>query len=213
VIAALIAAAVIFASPGTYTYAAALAGQPVGQWTIAVRDDAGRTMLDERSTANFGGMALTATATLTLGADLSPLRYDGRYSAPSQSVNVSVAVASDGATVTSPLATIPAPLQLAPGTTHFAIVEPGLLAGLFALPAQLNAWQQSRVTWISPTNAQAQILTVGGAAPARPAGVAATDAVLSIEQPVEVTIWYDPSTFVPDRIDVPANKAVLTRIR
>jgi hypothetical protein len=213
VIAALIAA-VAFAAPATYTYSASLAGQPVGQWSIAVRSDAGQAVLDEKSSANFGGMALGATATLTLDANLAPLRYDGRYSAPGQSIDVTVAVASNGATVTSQLATTPGPLQLAAGTTHFAIIEPGLLAGLFALPAQLNAWRESRVTWISPTSASAQLLTVGtGAAAARPTGVPANDAVVSIDRPIAVTIWYDPSSFVPDRIDVPSNKAVLTRIR
>lgn len=171
-------------------------------------------MFDEKSTANFGGMALGATATLTLDNDLAPLRYDGRYSAPGQSVNVTVAVASNGATVTSPLATAPGPLQLAAGTKHFAIVEPGLLAGLFVLPAQLRAWNESSVTWITPTSAQEQVLTVGAPATAtRPTGVPARDALLSIASPIPATIWYDPSSFVPDRIDVPSTKAVLTRVR
>lgn len=207
-------AAVAFASPGTYTYAASLAAQPIGQWSVAVRGDAGQTVLDEKSSANFGGMSLGATATLTLDSDLAPLRYDGRYSAPGQTIDVTVAVASTGATVSSPLATIPAPLQLAAGTKHFAIVEPGLLAGLFALPAQLNAWKESSVTWITPTSAQAQVLsTLATSSAARPAGVPAADAVLSIDHPIAVTIWYDPTNFVPDRIDVPSNKAVLTRVR
>jgi hypothetical protein len=179
-----------------------------------VRSDAGQTVVDEKSSANFGGMVLGANATLTLDPNLAPVRYDGRYSAPGQSINVTVAVASDGATVTSELATVPGPLQLVGGTKHFAIVEPGLLAGLFALPAQFHAWKESRITWISPTSASAQLLTVGTAeTPARPAGVPSNDAVLSLERPIAVTIWYDPSSFVPDRIDVPSNKAVLTRVR
>jgi hypothetical protein len=207
-------AAIAFATAGTYAYAASLAGQPIGQWTVGVRSDAGQEILDEKSSANFGGMSLGATATLTLDSDLAPARYDGRYSAPGQTIEVTVAVASSGVTVTSPLATIPAPLQLAAGTKHFVIVEPGLLAGLFALPAQLNAWKESSVTWVTPTSAQAQILSTGTTTPAtRPSGVPAADAVLSIEHPIAVTIWYDPSTFVPDRIEVPSNKAVLTRVR
>ena len=178
-----------------------------------MQSDAGQTVLNEKSSANFGGMAIGATATLTLDATLAPLRYDGHYSTPGQSVNVTAAVAANGTTVTSPLATTSGPLQLAPGTTHFAIVEPGLLAGLFALPAQLNAWKETRVTWISPTSASSQLLTVGAAdASERPTGVPASDVLLSIEHPIAVTIWYDPSTFVPDRIEVPSNKAVLTRI-
>lgn len=211
-IATLVAAAV-FAAPSTYTYSAALAGQPVGKWSVAVQSDAGQTVLNEKSSANFGGMAIGATATLTLDATLAPLHYDGHYSTAGQSVNVTAAVAANGTTVTSPLATTSGPLQLAPGTTHFAIVEPGLLAGLFALPAQLNAWKETRVTWISPTSASSQLLTVGVAdTVARPTGVPPNDVVLSIDHPIAVTIWYDPSSLVPDRIEVPSNKAVLTRI-
>lgn len=212
-IATSIAAAAAFAAPATYTYAASLAGQPVGQWSVAVRNDAGQVVLDEKSSANFGGMALGANATLTLDEALAPMRYDGRYNAPGQSINVTVAVGSNGATVTSPLATIPAPLQLAAGTTHFVIVEPGLLCGLFALPAQLHAWNESRVTWITPTSAQAQVLAVStSGTTARPAGVPATDLLLSIASPIALTVWYNPSSFVPDRIDIPSHQAVLTRI-
>lgn len=206
-------AALAFAAPTTYTYSASLAGQPVGQWTVAVKSDAGHTVLDEKSSASLGGLSLGATATLTLDPSLAPVRYDGRYNAPGQTVDVTVAVASDGATVTSPLATTSGPLQLAPGTTHFAIVEPGLLAGLFALPAQIGAWKDSRVTWITPTSASSQVLTIGAATGAtRPTGVPANDVLLSIASPIAATIWYDPSTFVPDRIDVPSEKAVLVRV-
>ncbi len=47
----------------------------------------------------------------------------------------------------------------------------------------------------------------------RPADVPAQEAVLSIERPIAVTIWYDPATFVPDEISVPSQNAVLTRVR
>jgi hypothetical protein len=103
---------------------------------------------------------------------------------------------------------------LDPSTQHFVVIEPGLLAGLFALPAQLAAWNDQSVTWITPTTAQAESLSANpSASVTRPADVAASDVVLSIERPTAVTIWYDPNTLVPDEIIVPSQNAVLIRER
>jgi hypothetical protein len=103
---------------------------------------------------------------------------------------------------------------LQPNTQHFVVVEPGLLAGLFVLPAQVNAWKTSALTWITPTSAQAQLLTIDPNATApRPNGVPHNDALLSIEAPIAVTIWYDPATLVPDELIVPSQSATLTRER
>jgi hypothetical protein len=69
------------------------------------------------------------------------------------------------------------------------------------------------VTWISPAVAQAQPVSTSSAAPTRPAQVPAQDGVIAIDRPIAVTIWYDAATFVPDRINVPSENAVLTRVR
>jgi len=206
-------AAATFPGPGTYTYSAAMAGRPLGQWSVAVKASGAQTELDENSTVNLAGMALTGSATLLLGPDLAPVRYDGHYRSPGQNVDTAVTVSSAGASVVSSIASAKAPLPLVAETKHYVIVEPGLVAGLFALPAQLNAWKESSVTWITPATAQAQALSIDRAAPpTRPSGVPATDASLSIAQPIAVTIWYDPTTLIPDRIDVPSQNAVLTRV-
>jgi hypothetical protein len=82
------------------------------------------------------------------------------------------------------------------------------------LPAQLNAWKEATVTWIAPTSGRAQPLTANQPAPQTPpAGVPAHDALISIDQPIALRIWYDATTLVPDRIEVPAQSAVLTRVR
>jgi hypothetical protein len=209
---AAVAATSLFPPPATYRYAASLGGQPIGTWSVTVKAQQPGTEIDERSSASFAGMQLAATATLTLGANLAPTQYDGSYRAPGQNPTVGVTLTPSAATVSGTLTSQPQQLALVPNTDHFVVIEPGLLAGLFALPAQLATWKESQVTWITPTSARAQSLTVGpSTAAVRPAGIPAADVVLSIAQPIAVTIWYDPATLVPDEISVPSQSAVLTR--
>jgi hypothetical protein len=159
-------------------------------------------------------MQVSATASLVLGPDLAPTRYNGSYRTPTQNPNVSVELTSNSATVVGALNATPAQITLTTNTQHFVVIEPGLLAGLFALPAQLGAWKDSSVTWITPATAQAQALTPNAAlSAARPADVPSQDAVLSIEHPIAVTIWYDPVTLAPEQIVVPSQSAVLKRVR
>ena len=203
-----------FPGPGTYRYDATLGGQHIGVWSATVQNGPGNTEVDESSTAMFAGMPLAATASLALAPDLSPLKYDGSYHMPGQNPTVTVTVTGAGAVVNSTLTNQTQRVGLLPNTQHFVVVEPGLLAGLFVLPAQLNAWKESAVTWVTPTSAQAQLLIINQNASApRPRGVPSKDALLSIEQPLVVTIWYDPSTLVPDEVIVPSQSATLTRER
>ena len=203
-----------FPQPGTYRYTAAMGGQKIGAWAVTVTRDAATTRIDEDSHASVMGMQLSAKATLGLGPDLAPTSYDGSYATPGQNLTVTVTLSSTSATVSGVLTGAPQQVTLGANTRHFVVIEPGLLAGLFALPAQLGAWGDPAVTWITPTSAQAQSLeTSGVTAPARPANVSPQDAVLSIDRPIVVTIWYDPATLVPDMILVPSQDAVLTRER
>lgn len=191
-----------------------MAGQNIGSWSVNVKTQPGGAQVDETSSAFVVGMQMSATAALTLGSDLAPVSYTGSYRMGGQAPNVSVTLTPSAATVVGAMSSEPRRIALSPNTKHFVVVEPGLLAGLFVLPAQLAAWKESSVTWITPASAQAQPLVAGGAAPAsRPAGVPAQDTVLSVDEPIALTIWYDPATLVPDEIDVPSQNAVLTRIR
>jgi hypothetical protein len=159
-------------------------------------------------------MPLSATASLVLGPDFAPTTYSGIYRTPSQTPSVSVVLTPNSATVVGAFSTQPRQIALGPNTRHFVVIEPGLLAGLFALPAQLGAWQDPSVTWITPTTAQAESLSPNPApSAARPRGVPAGDVLLAIERPIAVTIWYDPATLVPDEITVPSQNAVLIRER
>ena len=201
-----------FPPPQTYHYTGSLGGQRVGSWSVNVTNDSQHTVVAESSSASVFGMPLSATATLTLGADLAPTNYDGTYRTPNQTPHVSVALSASAATIVGAFSTQPRQVALDANTRHFVVIEPGLLAGLFALPAQLNAWKDSSVSWITPTTAQVQSLSPNPAtSAARPAGVPSGDAVLAIDHPIAVTIWYDPATFVPDQITVPSQNAILTR--
>ena len=51
------------------------------------------------------------------------------------------------------------------------------------------------------------------AAPARPADVAASDASISLTGQIPLTIWYDPTTYLTDEVDVPSQGLVVTRNR
>jgi len=206
-------AAAPFPPAGVYRYAASMGGQAIGSWSVTVTDDPSRSEVDETSSATVVGMQVSATAALVLGTDLAPVKYSGNYRTPTQSPNVSVVLTADSATAVGALTTQPQRLALAANTRHFVVIEPGLLAGLFVLPAQLVAWKESKVTWIAPATAQAQPLTVNGTPlNSRPAEVPATDAVLAIDHPIALTIWYDPTTMAPDEISVPSQNAVLRRL-
>ncbi|MBV8491740.1 MAG: hypothetical protein JO199_14535 [Candidatus Eremiobacteraeota bacterium] len=211
---AAIAAGPVFPPPATYRYAATLGGQPIGDWSASVKPTGTGIEIDENSTALFAGMQLAATATLVLGPDFAPISYDGSYRVPGQTPTVDVKLTPTSATVSGTLTSAPRQLGLSPNTRHFVVIEPGLLAGLFVLPAQAGAWNDPTMTWITPTSAQAQPITIdqSGSAP-RPPGVPAQDALLSIDRPIVVSIWYDPATRVPDEVAVPSQGAVLTRER
>lgn len=203
-----------FPPAGAYRYSASMSGQSVGTWSVNVTEDEQHAEVDESSSALVFGMQLSATGSLMLGPDLAPTQYTGNYRTPTQTLNVRVGLTADSATVNGALTTQPKQVTLAPNTHHFVIIEPGLLSGLFVLPAQLKSWNDRAVTWITPATGQAQpVSTSTAASPARPSGIPSQDAVVAFDQPTAVTIWYDAATLVPDQINVPSQNAVLTRIR
>jgi hypothetical protein len=211
---AVVAATAPFPASGAYNYTASMSGQPLGQWNVTVKRNDSATEIDENSWASVMGMMLSAKATLALGSDLSPASYTGNYLAGGQNVGVTVALTAASATITGTQSNAARTVALGTGTHHFVVIEPGLLAGLFALPAQLAAWNESTVTWLSPVAGAAQPLMKDPAAPsARPAGVPAQDVELSLTGQIPVTMWYDAVTFVPDRIEVPSQHTILTRLR
>jgi hypothetical protein len=211
---AALAAGTPFLTPGTYQYTALLNGQPAATSKITVARTGNATDIDEDSAGSLAGMHLSGKATLVLGADLAPTQYNGNYESASQKATVTVALTPTSATIAGSAAGGSQPLGLSANTRHFVVIEPGLLAGLFALPAQLESWKDPAVTAIAPMSGRAEALATDPAsAPARPNDVPAQDAVLSFGGRFPFTIWYDPTTFVPDEVIVPMQHVVITRAR
>jgi hypothetical protein len=207
-----VAASSAFPAPGTYRYAAAVGGQRIGEWSVSVKAGDSGTEIDENSAGTFAGMQVAATASLVLGPDLAPTRYAGSYRTAGQSPTVNVALTPTSATIVGGIAESTRTLALEPNTHHFVVIEPALLAGLFALPAQLQAWGDDPVTWVAPITSQEQTLAKSSANPGpRPSSVPAQDVGLSLQAQFPVIIWYDPTTLVPDEVIVPSQNAVLTR--
>lgn len=196
---------------GTYTYRSTVGGAAVGTSTIVVKRNADVTEVDETTSGTIQGVAASATATMALSGDLSPASYRASYQGGGQSASTSVTV--NGATAAMNGTTGAKTISLAPNTTHFVIVDGAMLAGFFALPAQMQAWSASSVTALAPVYGQSVPLPIDAAKPARPHSVPAADAAVNVGGQVPFTVWYDPATYVADEIDVPSQQIVVTRNR
>lgn len=200
---------------GSYRYTATLNGTSAGSSTLTVKADGSTTQIDERASGAAAGLQFSGSCSLVLGADLAPTQYDGKYSVAGQQADVNVSLTPTTATVNNSAAsTRVQTYALDPNAKHFVVIEPGLLAGLFALPAQMQAWNDAAVTAIAPAMGRQEPLQASAATTAtRPSGVPAADVALNVVGPYAVIVWYDPSTLVPDEILVPSQNATVTRVR
>jgi len=202
-------------STGTYRYTASIDGQQAGASSITVARDDSSTTIDESASGSLAGTAFVGKAKLVLGSDLAPLHYDGDYDIGGQRSSATASLTSTSATIsTSATGNKPQPVDLDTHSTHFVVIEPGLLSGLFALPAQMDAWKDAGITVIAPAFGQARAIApdAPGGAAARPADVPSGDVALTFSSAPSFTIWYDPATFVPDEIVVPSQNAIVTRV-
>lgn len=196
--------------PGTYTYSATLAGKAVGTSTLTVK--AGPPIeIDEQASAGSGAQGNSAKSVMTLGPDLAPLTYTGDYVTAGNPMSVAATLTATTATVGKQS------FQLTGSTKHFIVAELGLTSGLFVLPAQMQAWNNGAVLVVLPAMAATvgtmAIVPDNSLAGTRPASVPAQDAVLAIGGQYPFTIWYDPSTYVPDEMEIPGQNVVVTRVR
>lgn len=205
------ATAPIIAS-GTYAYRASVNGAQIGGSTIVVKHDGTSTEIDEQSNGTYNGMAGQAAAELHLGADLAPTGYQNSYQAGGMAGKASVAFSGASANLTGPMGS--QSFNLAGDAKHFAVIDGAQLAGFIALPAEMSAWNGTPVTAIVPVYGQAFPITPDASAkPAHPASVPASDAVVSVAGSIPFTVWYDPSTYIADEIDVPSQGIVVTRVK
>jgi hypothetical protein len=210
----LVAAASPVIAPGTYTYDATLAGAKVGTSTLIVKTVNGATEIDEHASGAVSGSGgASADATLMLGTDLSPTAYHLSGTSNGSPVKDSATIANSTANVTNVHGQNQS-IDLLASTKHFVVVDLGVFAGLLPLPAQMRAWNNAAVLAVVPSIGQSvSLVPSGAAAPTRPATVPATDQSLSFDGQAPFTIWYDPSTNVPDEIDITSQGIVVTRQR
>ena len=200
---------------GTYAYAGTYEGDPAGTSSVTVRQDNEGATIVEKATGSINGLEMLGSATLTLGPDLVPTIYNGSYQSGALETVVTVSITSAYATVTSNSTEgRPQTFPLKRPAQHFVVIEPGLVAGLFALPAQMAAWSDAPVYAIAPSVARAESFELDeNAKPQRPDDVPAADLQLSFGGKFAFTIWYDPATLVPDEILAPSQNLVVTRVR
>lgn len=202
-------------TPGTYTYTGTYQGVQSGTSTVTVRRNGATTTIEEKASGSINDMQVAGTVSLNLGADLAPTVYNGSYDSGALHTVVTVTVSPTSATL---VGTNTGGAQLAfplkPPAQHLIVVEPGLMAGLFGLPAEMQAWNYDPILAVAPSIAKGESYALDTTAkPQRPDGVPAQDTQITFGGPLAFTIWYDPATYVPDAVVVPSQDAVVTRVR
>jgi hypothetical protein len=102
---------------------------------------------------------------------------------------------------------------LGANTKNFAVLDGSLFAGFFILPAQLRAWNAQSFTVVAPMFGRSTSIALDASLKAdRPKDVPVADVPLSVSDPVEFTLWYDPATLVVDELVVPQQDATYSRL-
>lgn len=208
----LVAAATAPAAPadGVYTYTVTVAGESTGKTAITLTHTAGGVQLAESANASLGGSDFSATSNLSLDGTLAPTSYSAVYNPPGRTVHAALAFNGDTANETADNGA--QNFTLGAGTKHFVVLDGTLFSGFFILPAQLQAWSKPPVTAVSPMFGRGGAIAVDTALKAdRPKGVPAGDVAISVSDPLQFTLWYDPATLIVDELDVPQQSASYVR--
>jgi hypothetical protein len=208
----LLAAATAPVAPadGTYTYTISVAGANTGKTAITMTRTPAGVQVAESANGTLGGSDFAATSTLALDATLAPASYAAVYNPPGRTIHA--AVVFNGGTASETADNGALKFNLGPGTKHFVVLDGTLFSGFFILPAQLQAWSTPPVTAVSPMFGRGGAIAVDAALKAdRPKGIPSTDVALSVSDPVEFTLWYDPVTLIVDQLDVPQQSASYVR--
>lgn len=210
----ILAAAIATPGPaeGTYTYVMSLNGSQVLESAVTVkRDVTGNLVLSESGSGSMNGRRGSINDTLILDPGLAPVGYSSLASlADSRSMQSSLAFKDDVATQSGD---VNKTYDLVADAKHFVVLDFGPFSGYFALPAQMQAWNDAPVIAIVPMYAQGLPLAIDKSIdPNRPKSVPATDEEISVKSPVLFTVWYDPKTLVVDEMDVPSEGVSVTRL-
>ncbi len=197
---------------GTYTYKTSYHGVDVGTSKVTVTSSGGSMQVSEQTAGSYSGTSGNANATLVLNSDLSPASYKATGTMAGNPVSDSATISGDTAQVTNAQGAA-ATFKLTADQKHFVVVDLGTVAGFVPLPAQMQAWQNASVCAVVPSFGQSIVIAPDTTkAPARPATVPATDVALSFQsQHAPFTVWYNPTTLVPDEIDIATQGVTITR--
>ena len=195
---------------GTYTYKTSYHGADLGTSTVTVTENSGATQISEQTSGSYSGTSGNANATLVLNSDLSPASYKATGTMGGSPIADSATISGDTAQVTNAQGAS-STFKLTADQRHFVVVDLGTVAGFVALPAQMQAWKNPSVCAVIPSFGQSIAIAPDPSAPARPAKVPASDVAVSFAGHTPFTVWYNPTTLVPDEIDVASQGVAITR--
>ncbi len=196
---------------GTYTYKTSYHGTSLGTSTVTVTNNAGATQINEQTSGSYSGTSGNANAILVLNSDLSPASYKASGTMGGAPIADSATISGDTAQVTNAQGTA-STFKLTADQQHFVVVDLGTVAGFVALPAQMQAWKNASVCAVIPSFGQSIVIAPDSSnAPTRPANVPASDVAMSFAGHTPFTVWYNPTTLVPDEIDVVSQGVAITR--
>ena len=196
---------------GTYTYVSSMNGAPIGKTAITVKHDGGGIVLSEQGAGNYNGQQGTVKDTLTLdSALLVPTAYNATADLNGRPVNMALSFKDGDAYETGDVTQ--KTYDLAQDAKHFVVLDLGPFSGWFALPAQMQAWNNAPAVAIVP--AVGSGITIAPDAtvkPDRPKNVPSNDAAINVTSPMPFTVWYDPATMLVDVLAFPTQGVTVTR--
>ena len=194
---------------GTYTYEFRAGGGTIGTTSLTVSRVSGTVTVHE---------VATLQKTYTLDTTIDPLTFvakslHGTYPTATPTI-IDITFASGGFVEKVLGKTLN--LAAVSGAKGIVELDGPFMTGFFLTPAQIGATSSMTLTGVSPGSATSFAITVSAApASSRPAKVDAKDIGYATKglPSGDVTIWADPSTLVPQEMDVPAQgiAIVLTR--
>ncbi len=194
---------------GSYNYSITQDGAEIGKSSLAIkRTDMGVTVHESETMQTSYSFVIDEIFDM---ATLAPRAYTGVYTRGTDTTTVHAAFDRSGATVTIDNTTGTAPLPNPPGIKDVYVLEGAEMSGFAMLPAQIHASRATQFSQILPRRVIQLVCRVDQhAGAARPSGVPAGDALLSINGQVNFDEWYDPVTFVVHALSVPSQQVLIT---
>ena len=195
---------------GTYTYVSSMNGTAIGKTAITVKHAAAGLVLTEQGGGTFNGQQGTVNDTLTLDpAQLAPTGYTLSANVDGRALNMALTFKGADAYQTGDVTQKTYDLVDA---KHFVVLDMGPFSGWFALPAQMQAWNDAPAVAIVPAMGSGITIAPAASNPgARPKTVPPADQAIAITTPMPFTLWYDPKTMLVDQLDFPTQGVTVTR--